>query len=400
MPKVKKQFDFSKCKQRYIALKILYFGWNYDGLASQLDNENTVEYHLFQALTKTCLVESRDTCKYNRCGRTDKGVSSYGQVVNLTIRSNQIDEKLPQNIGLFTPECYTGPQENLGKQIEELNYVSMLNGVLPEDIKVIAWAPTTEQFSSRFSCKGRSYSYIFPMGNLCIPSMQQALLYLIGTHDFRNFCSFDLKNGVTNHVRTIISAEIKPITSSFGDQYSFYRFVIVGQGFLYHQIRCIMTILFLVGTGKESPDVVKDLLDIEKCPAQPHYNRASPLPLCLFDCKYNPEDLPLGWIYDLSALQNLLKRLKRLWLQYKTKCLTIEQVLLDLESPEHLNYQKNCESDAGKSRLNSSDWKDFGLVCDNMGDAKYIPLMERPRDEPLECKIEVLKKKRSKNTEH
>lgn len=396
MSKARRQFDFKRYKQRHIALKILYFGWDYDGLATQVNSENTIEFHLFNALTKTCLVESRESCCYNRCGRTDKGVSSYGQVVNLKVRSELIDEDEPNNIGLFTPQEYTGPtvSGDEKKLRQELNYVEILNRVLPEHIKCIAWAPVRPEFSSRFSCQSRSYSYIFPIGDLCLASMKEALNYLIGEHDFRNICSFDLKHGVINHKRTIVSAHIEPISfkeSERIDSRSFYQIVIVGHAFLYHQIRCIMTLLFLIGTKKESPDIIKNMLDVESCPSKPNYNKASPMPLCLFDCKYDPTDMPLGWSYDQEALIHLLNQLKQLWLKYKTKSMMIEKVLHDLETTIKTNSEK---SDNNKFNLDS--WKDFGLECDNMSDAKYVPIMKRPRDETLEGKLEILNNKKKK----
>lgn len=406
MPKSKKEFDFTKFKQRHVALKILYFGWDYDGLATQQDSENTIEYHLFNALTKTCLVESRNKCSYNRCGRTDKGVSSYGQVVNLNIRSCLTDETDPNNVGLFTPHDYTSDATGGSHSPkQELNYVDMLNRVLPDHIKVIAWAPVRKNFSSRFSCQRRSYSYIFPIGDLCVNSMQQALSYLVGEHDFRNLCSFDLKHGVTNHKRTILSAKIEPLSPvsdthcvrpSAQNHYTFYQFEIVGHAFLYHQIRCIMTILFLVGTKKESPEIMRDLLDTSICTARPNYNRASPLPLCLFDCKYNPSDMPLGWFHDQNALRNLIRQLKHLWLGYKTKSMMIEQVLFDLEKNSSDHNLCEDEQSAKKPKIESGCWKDFGLECDNMSDSKYTPLLKRPRDETLEAKLEAINAKNKK----
>ena len=50
----------------------------------------TVESLLFAALTKACLVDSRSGSGYTRCGRTDRGVSSGGQVVSLRIRSRAL----------------------------------------------------------------------------------------------------------------------------------------------------------------------------------------------------------------------------------------------------------------------------------------------------------------------
>lgn len=43
-------------------------------------------------------------------------------------------------------------------------------------------------------------------------------------------------------------------------------FELVGSSYLWHQVRCIMAILMLVGEEKEKPDIVTTLLDVEKTP--------------------------------------------------------------------------------------------------------------------------------------
>lgn len=43
------------------------------------------------------------------------------------------------------------------------------------------------------------------------------------------------------------------------------KLTLVGKAFLWHQVRCIVGVLFLIGSGKESPCVVKQLLDIDNC---------------------------------------------------------------------------------------------------------------------------------------
>lgn len=73
-------FDFSAYSRRHVALKIAYLGWGYQGFASQENTSNTIEEKLFEALKKTRLVDDRQTSNYHRCGRTDKGVSAFGQV--------------------------------------------------------------------------------------------------------------------------------------------------------------------------------------------------------------------------------------------------------------------------------------------------------------------------------
>lgn len=78
--KAKRVFDFSAHSRRRVALRIAYLGWGYQGFASQENTDNTIEEKLFEAMTKTRLIESRQTSSYHRCGRTDKGVSAFGQV--------------------------------------------------------------------------------------------------------------------------------------------------------------------------------------------------------------------------------------------------------------------------------------------------------------------------------
>jgi tRNA pseudouridine38/39 synthase len=71
---------FPRCSKRRILLRILYLGWDSDGYAVQDNSVNTIEHHLFAALTKSCLIEDRQVSNYHRCGRTDKGVSAFSQV--------------------------------------------------------------------------------------------------------------------------------------------------------------------------------------------------------------------------------------------------------------------------------------------------------------------------------
>ncbi len=81
-----KQFQFDKYSQQKIALKLAYIGWDYQGFAVQDNTNKTIEQELFSALKKTHLIKDRASCQYSRCGRTDKGVSAFGQVIALNVR--------------------------------------------------------------------------------------------------------------------------------------------------------------------------------------------------------------------------------------------------------------------------------------------------------------------------
>ena len=97
--------------------------------------------------------------------------------------------------------------------------------------------------------------------------MRTASEFLIGQHDFRNFCKMDVGNGVVQFTRNIISVRIDPVDpESNMDNYSMYRMTLIGEAFLWHQVRCVVAVLFLIGQGKEEPNIVQELLDIEKNP--------------------------------------------------------------------------------------------------------------------------------------
>lgn len=98
--------------------------------------------------------------------------------------------------------------------------------------------------------------------------MSKGLLYLIGSHDFRNLCKMDVGNGVVSFQRTIINAAIDKCKDSTNanSEYDMYQVTITSQAFLWHQIRCIMAVIFLIGQGKERPEIIKELLDIKKNP--------------------------------------------------------------------------------------------------------------------------------------
>ncbi len=61
-------------------------GWrtsagNIRALLSRKTQTTLFEARLFEALLKTKLIQDRQTSNYHRCGRTDKGVSAFSQVL-------------------------------------------------------------------------------------------------------------------------------------------------------------------------------------------------------------------------------------------------------------------------------------------------------------------------------
>lgn len=190
------------------------------------------------------------------------------QVISLDLRSNLSEEKKLNG-------CTGDSEGKSSKSEEELRYTHILNRVLPPDIRVLAWAPVEPDFSARFSCLKRTYRYFFPCADLDVALMHTAAQRYVGTHDFRNLCKMDVANGVINFQRTILSAQVTwadgGAESGLRDPFRLCQFEVMGQAFLYHQVRCMMAILFLIGQRMEGPEIIDELLDVEKNPRKPQY---------------------------------------------------------------------------------------------------------------------------------
>jgi tRNA pseudouridine38/39 synthase len=98
-------------------------------------------------------------------------------------------------------------------------------------------------------------------------------------------------------------AQINPVSPESDGDNRVYVFDLVGSAFLYHQVRHIMAVLFLVGTGVEQPSIISALMNVcsESNPLsesqlplvdrKPEYQMADALPLMLWDCAYADSDV-------------------------------------------------------------------------------------------------------------
>ncbi|KAM6559611.1 hypothetical protein CsatA_028850 [Cannabis sativa] len=314
----KKGYDQSianRHSKRYVALKLMYFGQRFYGFSSEAQLEPSVESELFLALERTMLlVGDRKESQYSRCGRTDKGVSSIGQVVALFLRSKlkKACSDHQNSIEMVSREEYEG----------EIDYVRVLNRALPNDIRVLGWCPVPIDFSARFSCLGREYKYFFWGDNLDLLAMESSGEKFIGEHDFRNFCKMDALN-VHAYTRRVKSFEIYPCDVRFqGNQLWAIR--IKGSAFLWHQVRCMVAVLFMIGQGLESPDVIDTLLDVDRIPRKPQYLMAPEIPLVLHSCEF--EDLK--FICSSDAQQTLCKHLVKQCQTYHLQAAIYNEALL------------------------------------------------------------------------
>ena len=396
-------FDVREYPSAYVALRVMYAGWDYRGFAQQgSDGVRTVEGALFSALRRTRLIApdaAPEDVAYTRCGRTDAGVSALGQIVSLRLRSKrgtkggkrraQETNEGPLRDPLFTSlhdasddakrrsellsrnESRNDGAPLLGASRgdrraarsdsthpppggvffaehadDELDYCALLNRALPEDVRVTGWGYVHESFSARFDCEFRLYKYFFcafpdcadaaPAGplsaegdektkpkkpsSLDLDAMRDAARRFEGTHDFRNLCKMDARN-VHNYVRTVYRCDVvdaadagawedgggargtrgalgfsrlKKSETSAGSPPGLCYVRVEGSAFLWHQVRCMAAVLFLVGLRRETPDVVDALLDATKFEnGKPQYEMAPDAPLVLWRCGFARDALRL-----------------------------------------------------------------------------------------------------------
>ncbi|PKA51312.1 tRNA pseudouridine38/39 synthase [Apostasia shenzhenica] len=303
------------CAKRCVALKILYFGQRFYGFASEAQMEPTVESEVFKALERTkLLVGKREDVHYSRCGRTDKGVSATGQVIALCLRSRIMGREADLQEGI--------EKERSG----EIDYVLVLNRALPKDIRVIGWSPVSLDFSARFSCLSREYRYLFWRGTMDVTIMQRAAKKFTGEHDFRNFCKMDAIN-VNNYRRHITEFQISPCNKRFADE-DLWAITIKGSAFLWHQVRCMISVLFMIGQGLESPNIIDVLLDVNMTPRKPQYTMASELPLILRSCEFES----INFICSSDARRQLHEHLNNEQRSYLLRAAIIEEAMAILQA--------------------------------------------------------------------
>lgn len=514
-----------------MALKIAYLGRRYHGLEKQYNNQvplRTIEDVLWKALRKAHLIlpehDSRldedeanwEGCEYSKCGRTDKGVSAFGQVIGIRLRSKRLPtDPSAGNGGIDSdPRCGSGSaidvksgdtqtvsqsvhDEDTGPSSinvqdsdvgefcsvnDEIPYVQILNRLLPPDVRVLAWCPSPPpNFSARYSCRERRYKYFFTQpafapthgaagfkerlsipgepnprreGWLNIDVMRDAAKKFEGLHDFRNFCKVDAGKQMESFERRIFYAgieELRPETGPAGfiDLPGFqesqnqiphasslrdpletldlsstpriYTFTVHGSGFLWHQVRYMVAILFLIGQGLESPEVIDTLLDIEHTPEKPMYDMADEAPLVLWDCIFpreggDPHEDGLEWVYasqqteeqnhtlgaaDKNCASGVKSRLSadaitNLWTLWRNRKIDelLAGTLLDLvanqTNPKFPSPSPFPVPNSNRSNRNTRNSQTVFLGGDtSRAVGRYIPVLSKQR----RARIEVLNKR-------
>ena len=224
---------------RTFKLTLAYDGTDFGGFQRQ-SNARSVQQVLEEALAP---IEGSDVTVAG-AGRTDSGVHAIGQVASFSL-TNAI------------------PADELHRA---------LNGVLPEDVRVVGVDVVPMGFNAQFSARSKVYRYrifnarvISPFERhyaLHIPrtlnfdAMKAAATDLIGAHDFATFQAAG--GNVLTSVRTITRSDWSDKPLEGGGRLLTYE--IEGSGFLKYMVRNIIGTLIEVADGRRPAGSMHDLL--------------------------------------------------------------------------------------------------------------------------------------------
>ncbi|KAL3041526.1 hypothetical protein OYC64_019669 [Pagothenia borchgrevinki] len=254
--------DEKKYPKKKVVLLLAYSGKGYYGMqrnptATQF---RTIEDELVTSLVKSgCIPENHgDDMKkmsFQRCARTDKGVSAAGQAVSLKVR-------LMEDI------------------------IEKINEHLPPQIRVLGLKRVTQGFNSKNNCDARTYCYMLPtlafspkdndIGNIAAFRLEPETLERVnrlfasykGTHNFHNFTSQKAASDPSAR-RYII--EISCGEPFINNNTQFAVITVKGQSFMLHQIRKMIGLVIAVIKGYAKEDVIErswgqDKVDVPKAP--------------------------------------------------------------------------------------------------------------------------------------
>lgn len=220
-----------------ILFTIAYDGTNYYGWQKQnAEDQKTVQETFESALSR--LFKQRVECI--GASRTDRGVHALGQRAVCDVETSIPEERL----------------------------LLAVNTYLPPDIRVMKAEFVANDFHPRYMAKNKTYEYKIYNNSLRNPLlrnftefvykpldealMNEAAKLLLGTHDFKAFCSTGSSAKTT--VRTIYSAEVKR-------NKDMVILSINGNGFLYNMVRIIAGTLIYIGMGKLPKEVISKMLE-------------------------------------------------------------------------------------------------------------------------------------------
>ena len=249
--------EISYNRKKKVALVISYCGAGYFGMQKN-PGVVTIEDELLDALSKAGAIKEElkgdlGKMSFQRCARTDKGVSASRQVVSL-------------------------------KMVPYKELIPSINKHLPPSIRVFGMIRVTKGFDSKNQCNARTYQYLTPSfafapeEMLTVPSyrikaaeiqrVNEILKLMHGTHNFHNFTS---GKGADEASAQRYILEFKAEQPFVKKGHEFIVLSVKGQSFMLHQIRKMIGLCIAICRGFCGEDVIerswaKSKMDIPKAP--------------------------------------------------------------------------------------------------------------------------------------
>ncbi|MGI5868050.1 MAG: tRNA pseudouridine(38-40) synthase TruA [Kiritimatiellia bacterium] len=218
---------------------IAYDGTDFHGWQIQ-PGFRTVQQELGEALAP--LSHDGQPVKVHGSGRTDAGVHADGQVAHFDLERVMAPHQLRRAI----------------------------NGRLPNrDVRVLAAEPVADDFDARRWAVGKEYRYriwnaevLHPLRRrdcahvikpIDLEAMRAGAGRFVGEHDFAAF-TVNPSREIESTVREVFGIEVV-------QDGELIELRVSGNGFLYKMVRSIAGFLVAVGTSRESPSAVTDVMD-------------------------------------------------------------------------------------------------------------------------------------------
>jgi tRNA pseudouridine38-40 synthase len=201
----------------YVA-RVCYLGGRYHGSQYQ-PGLDTIQSELIEAAGKWS-GEAHSTRTIQLAGRTDRGVHSIGQIVQI-VSEKRLD-------------------------------IDRINRHLPWDITLWAYAPAPRDFQPRFDALMRHYRYYFdtPPSTFDLLPMQHSLQLMLGTHNFHQLAKPDGDRPTT---ATILNACLIEHNGTL-------VLDMFGTNFLWKLVRKTVSLLQEIGRGHSKSSLIADIL--------------------------------------------------------------------------------------------------------------------------------------------
>eukprot|EP00917_Polyrhabdina_sp_WS-2016_P009711 GHVP01021388.1.p1 GENE.GHVP01021388.1~~GHVP01021388.1.p1 ORF type:complete len:203 (+),score=38.77 GHVP01021388.1:377-985(+) len=164
----------------------------------------------------------------------------------------------------------------------------MLNGTLPLDIRVLGFVEVPRTFNARFACAQRIYRYFIRSQKDYIPAEVLRLAKQFeGVKDFQKLRKKDRNKPDQSTIREI--GKIQLIESQYyptpgKDGLYIFCLEIVGNSFLWHQVRCMVGLLQAVLDKLLPESAILESMDPDF--PKPTFQMADPEGLVLHDCTF------------------------------------------------------------------------------------------------------------------